>query len=119
MVVDDIGVLPKPRIQGFLAKCGDIGTGFERLAPSEESEGRVPRDAASVRSVVETGVSRPAGDFDAPRVVAIGGHGQVGDIQWLAGVPRERLAIDDDLYSGRLAIDINRTAGDVNDVSVV
>ena len=47
------------------------------------------------------------------------GHGQVGDIQWLAGVPRERLAIDDDLYSGRLAIDINRTAGDVNDVSVV
>ena len=70
-------------------------------------------------SVVETGVSRPAGDFDAPRVVAIGGHGQVGDIQWLAGVPRERLAIDDDLYSGRLAIDINRTAGDVNDVSVV
>lgn len=61
------------------------------------------RDAASVRSVVETGVSRPAGDFDAPRVVAIGGHGQVGDIQWLAGVPRERLAIDDDLYSGRLA----------------
>ena len=113
MVVDDIGVLPKPRIQGFLAKVVTSVPDLSDLVPSEESEGRVPA------TLPPSAVSRPAGDFDAPRVVAIGGHGQVGDIQWLAGVPRERLAIDDDLYSGRLAIDINRTAGDVNDVSVV
>ena len=42
MVVDDIGVLPKPRIQGFLAKVVTSVPDLSDSVPSEESEGRVP-----------------------------------------------------------------------------
>ena len=45
----------------------------------------------------------------------------LSDATHLASAPHTGTtpSTESDLYSGRLAIDINRTAGDVNDVSVV
>ena len=51
MVVDDIGVLPKPRIQGFLAKVVTSVPDLSDLVPSEESEGRVPATLPTIYSV--------------------------------------------------------------------
>lgn len=59
MAVDDIGVLSKPRIQGFLARAVTSVPDSSDLVPSEESEGRVPAMLPPSVVLLESGYPGP------------------------------------------------------------